>query len=65
MADDKWLARLAADVQGELDRVSQALTGRIKTLTERYATPLPALAADVAALTARVDAHLAKMGFAW
>jgi len=35
-----------------------------KTLAERYATPLPALAADVAVLTARVDAHLAKMGFA-
>jgi len=65
VVDDKWLARLAADVQGELDRVSQALTGRIKTLAERYATPLPALATDVAALTARVDAHLAKMGFAW
>jgi len=65
VVDDKWLARLAADVQGELDRVSQALTSRIKTLAERYATPLPTLADDVAALTARVDAHLAKMGFAW
>ncbi len=65
VVDDKWLARFAADVQDELDRVSQALTGRIKTLTERYATPLPALTDDVAALTARVDAHLAKMGFAW
>jgi len=30
VVDDKWLARLAADVQGELDRVSQALTGRIR-----------------------------------
>ncbi len=48
-----------------MDRVSQALTGRIKTLAERYATPLPTLTNDVAALTARVDAHLAKMGFVW
>jgi len=65
VVDDKWLARLAADVQGELDRVSQALTGRIKTLAERYASPLPQLSDDVAALTARVDAHLKEMGFAW
>ena len=41
VVDDKWLATLAAAVQGELDRVSQALTGRIRQLAERYATPLP------------------------
>ncbi len=41
VVDDKWLATLAAAVQTELDRVSQALTGRIKQLAERYATPLP------------------------
>ena len=29
MADDKWLARLAAAVQGELDRVSQTLSARV------------------------------------
>jgi type I restriction enzyme M protein len=50
-------------VQGELDRVSQALTGRIRQLAERYATPLPKLAQEVDAFAARVDAHLAKMGF--
>jgi len=65
VVDDKWLARLAADVQGEMDRVSQALTGRIKQLAERYATPLPSLADEVAELTCRVDAHLREMGFAW
>ena len=41
MVDDKWLAAISTDVQTELDRVSQALTGRIKQLAERYATPLP------------------------
>jgi len=65
VVDDKWLTTLAADVQTELDRVSQALTGRIKQLTERYAEPLPQIAADVAALNATVEAHLKKMGFAW
>jgi len=64
MVDDKWLATLQADVQTELDRVSQALTGRIRQLAERYSTPLPALNAEVEALATKVNAHLAKMGFA-
>ena len=65
VVDDKWLATLAAGVQTELDRVSQALTGRVKELAERYATPLPVLTEEVDALSARVDAHLERMGFAW
>ena len=65
VVNDKWLATLTMDVQGELDRVSQKLTGRIKQLAERYATPVNKLADDVEMLTARVDAHLRKMGFAW
>jgi type I restriction enzyme M protein len=64
VVDDKWLATLAAAVQGELDRVSQTLTGRIRELAERYATPLPQLTEEVAALAAKVDAHLKKMGAA-
>jgi len=44
---------------------SQALTGRIRQLAERYATPLPKLAEEVELLAARVDEHLKKMGFAW
>ena len=65
VVDDKWLATLAAAVQGELDRVSQTLTGRIRELAERYATPLPQLTDEVAALAARVDGHLKKMGAVW
>ncbi len=64
VVDDKWLVTLAADVQTELDRVSQALSGRIRQLAERYATPLPALNAEVEALATKVSTHLAKMGFA-
>ena len=65
VVDDKWLATLAADVQSELDRVSQALTGRIRQLAERYATPLPKLTGEVETLAARVDEHLKKMGAVW
>ncbi len=63
VVDDKWLATLAADVQTELDRVSQALASRIRQLAERYATPLPQLTVEVEALSAKVDAHLRRMGF--
>jgi type I restriction enzyme M protein len=59
---DKWLATLVAAVQGELDRVSQTLTGRIRQLAERYAIPLPQLTAEIATLAARVDEHLKKIG---
>jgi type I restriction enzyme M protein len=65
VVDDKWLAALAAAVQSELDRVSQALTGRIRQLAERYATPLPQLTTEVEALAARVGGHLKKMGAIW
>ena len=65
VVDDKWLAQLAADVQSELDRVSQTLTGRIRQLADRYAAPLPQLTEDVKTLAARVDEHLKKMGAVW
>ena len=58
VVDDKWLTTLAADVQGELDRVSQTLTGRIRQLAERNASPLPQIVNEVATLSARVDEHL-------
>ncbi len=60
---DKWLARVQADVLAEVDRVSQALAGRVKLLAERYAVPLPKLAEDLEVLSARVAAHLQRMGF--
>jgi type I restriction enzyme M protein len=65
VVDDKWLATLKAAVQGEVDRVSQTLTGRVRELAERYWTPLPALEEEIARLAARVDGHLRKMGASW
>jgi len=63
--DDQWLARLRAAVQAEIERVSQTLAQRLRELAERYATPLPQLAAEVDALAARVEEHLKQMGAAW
>jgi type I restriction enzyme M protein len=63
VVDDKWLAALDAIVHGEMDRVSQQLTQRVKELAERYETPLPQMVNRVAELEAKVDCHLKKMGF--
>ena len=65
VVDDKWMATLDKAVKGEMDRISQRLTGRIKELAERYATPLPILVTETVTLTGKVDAHLKKMGFIW
>jgi type I restriction enzyme M protein len=65
VVDDKWTGTLAAVVQSELDRVSRALSGRIKQLAERYAIPLPRLNEEVASLADHVDEHLKKMGCIW
>ncbi|MBB6255222.1 HsdM family class I SAM-dependent methyltransferase [Nitrospirillum iridis] len=65
VVDDKWMVHLSAAVQGELDRVSQTLAGRIHQLAERYATPLPQLTDEVAMLAARVEGHLKRMGASW
>ena len=64
VVDDKWLVQISADVQSELDRVSQALTGRVRELAERYSTPLPRLTDNSVRLAGRVEEHLLKMGFA-
>lgn len=63
VVDDKWLAQISADVQSELERVSQTLTGRTRQLADRYVAPLPQLVGEVEALSARVDGPLRKMGF--
>ncbi|QVM92108.1 type I restriction-modification system subunit M [Pseudomonas entomophila] len=65
VVEDKWVATLAAAVQGELDRVSQTMTGRICELNDRYATSLPQLSDEVETLGNRVAEHLKKMGAAW
>ncbi|MDO5757553.1 MAG: N-6 DNA methylase [Rhodobacterales bacterium] len=64
LVEDKWLTQVRGDVLAEVDLVSQALAGRVKVLAERYATPLPKLAEDLDMLSARVAAHLKRMGFA-
>jgi type I restriction enzyme M protein len=65
VVNDKWLAAIDAAIQGEMDRISQALTQRLKELAERYKTPLPQMVVRVADLERKVNQHLKRMGFAW
>ncbi len=64
VVDDKWMATVSAAIHGEMDRISQTLTRRLKELAERYEAPMPELATLANALEAKVGAHLKKMGFA-
>ena len=65
VVDDKWLSAIAAATHGEMDRISQALTRRVRTLAERYDTPLPQMVSRVAELEAKVSGHLKRMDFVW
>jgi type I restriction enzyme M protein len=65
VVDDKWLVAMEAAIRGEMDRLSQGLTQRVKELTKRYETPLPELSKRVEDLEDKVNHHLEMMGFAW
>jgi type I restriction enzyme M protein len=65
VVDDKWLAALDRAIHGEMDRISQALTQRVKELAERYETPMPQMVRRVAEQEAKVSGHLKRMGFSW
>jgi type I restriction enzyme M protein len=65
IVDDKWLASLQASIVAEIERITQQLANRVKTLEERYSTTMPGLIDEVASLSSKVDVHLKKMGLAW
>lgn len=63
VVDEKWTNDLRLRVSGELERLSQQLSGRISLLAVRYEHALPALEHDVRILTVKVTEHLSSMGF--
>ncbi|WP_094585116.1 class I SAM-dependent DNA methyltransferase [Synechococcus sp. BO 8801] len=65
VVEGKWLVSLEQAVASEVERVSQALTSRLKQLGERYGEALPVISDRVEELEARVAQHLQRMGFAW
>ncbi|HBY98804.1 MAG TPA: hypothetical protein DEP84_33475 [Chloroflexi bacterium] len=65
MTTDKWFAAIQAAIEGEVQRLTQRLAGRVKELEERYAHPLPELEREVEALSKKVEVHLKRMGLVW
>ncbi len=61
VCEGKWMAQLSDAVRMELDRVSQALTGRVRQLTERYGSRLGELISAVTESAVKVDSHLRKL----
>lgn len=58
---DKWFASIHAAIEGEVQRLTQALRERVKELEERYANPLSALEQAVEVYSTKVVAHLREM----
>ena len=65
VVDDKWLTTIKANIQTEIDGISQRLTGRVKELAERYATTLVNLNQSSQTQEEKVLEHLQKMGLVW
>lgn len=65
VVNGKWLTRLEAQSIEEIERVTQNLANRVKTLEQRYSKTLLFLSEDVAKYTDLVEGHLAKMGLSW
>ncbi|MFY0657496.1 MAG: type I restriction-modification system subunit M [Neptunomonas phycophila] len=65
IVEDKWLASLQANIEAEIERVTQQLANRVKELEERYNQPLPAITESVEALSEKVAGHLKAMGLEW
>ena len=65
VVDDKWFAALDTEIHGELDRISQSLTQRVKELAERYEATMPVLVESVVEFETKVHGHLERMGYSW
>ena len=62
---DKWLASIRVANEGEVQRLTQQLAGRVKLLEERYAKPLSKLEREVQEFGAKVEGHLKQIGLEW
>jgi type I restriction enzyme M protein len=65
VVNDKWFASVETKIVEEIERMTQQLANRVKTLEERYAETLPDLNKDVENYTGLVEEHLKKMGLSW
>lgn len=61
----KWFATVEAQIIEEVERMTQQLANRVKTLEERYSETMPDLSKNVVKYTNLVEDHLKKMGLSW
>lgn len=61
--EKKWFATLSAQLDSEMQRISQQLTSKVSALAERYTQTLPEIDDEIADLEAKVAEHLKQMGY--
>ena len=62
VVEDKWFASIQSAIDGEVQRLTQALTARVQELEKRYAQPLPDLERELEMFSEKVEGHLRQMG---
>lgn len=62
VVDDKWLTSVQGSVQGEIERLSQALLTRSRQLEQRYGGSLSDLQEACESLDEKVMKHLERLG---
>ena len=65
VVEDKWFESIRVAMEGEVQRLTQRLAGRVGVLEERYTHPLPELEREVEDFGGKVEGHLKKMGAVW
>jgi type I restriction enzyme M protein len=65
VVNGKWFASVEAQIIEEIERMTQQLANRVKTLEERYSETLPDLTKDVELYSTLVEGHLKQMGLSW
>ena len=63
--EDKWFASIRVSIEGEVQRLTQQLAGRVKELEKRYTRTAAELEREVEEYSEKVDWHLKKMGMVW
>ncbi len=61
--EKKWFATLSAQLDSEMQRISQQLTSKVSALAERYTQTLPEIDDEIADLEAKVAEYLKQMGY--
>ena len=61
----KWFSTIESQIVEDIERMTQALANRVKTLEERYSETLPDLSREVEQYSTLVEGHLKKMGLSW